>query len=107
MSKKLKKSKIDDFHFSEHRYVEVTDDWYPCIDGNKISVNLHTCKTGKIFRVYFSVWGGDDFYVVNKYESTSPEQAYSIFKLWKEYIFDRIPDGITVEWFFEHGFYHD
>lgn len=89
------------------RDVVVTDDWYPCFDGNRVHMCLNMFKSGKDYRVIFSVFGEDDFGVCMHFNSTSMDQARYIFNSWKKYIFDRVPDGVNVTWFYEHGFYHD
>ena len=107
MSGKIKKSKIETIDMQEIRFVKVTDDWHPCFEDNTIGVSLHLYKSGKEYPVIFSAHGGDDFGVCMRFNSTSCEQSHSIFKLWKTVIFDRIPDGVNVAWFYEHGFYRD
>ena len=107
MSGKIKKSKVETINLLEHRRVTVTDDWYPCCEGSKIGVNLHMFVSGKEYRVIFSAYGLDDFGVCMRFNSTSYGQAHSVFKHWKRFIFDRIPDGVNVTWFYEHGFYCD
>lgn len=107
MSGRLKKSKIEEFNFEATRSIVVTDDWYPCFEDNRVVIALRTLRDGKNFRVRFSAYGADDFAVAMEHRTDSPEYAYSLFKWWKKWIFDRIPDGIDVEWFYEHGFYPD
>ena len=107
MSGKIKKSKADTIDLLEYRDVVVTDDWYPCWPGNEAHMRLHMFKLGKEYKIIFSVFGADDFGVVMRYDSSSINQTHSVYKLWKQYIFDRVPNGVTVEWFYEHGFYQD
>lgn len=107
MGGKIKKSKAATIDLHECRWITVTDDWHSCFVDNTIGVSLHMFVSGKEYRVIFSAFGNDDFGVCMKFNSTSCEQAHSIFKHWKRFIFDRIPDGVNVEWFYEHGFYHD
>lgn len=107
MSGKIKKSKAAIIDLRESRMVTVTDDWYPCFKDNQIGINLHMYVSGKEYKVIFSAYGYDDFGVCMRFSSTSCEQTHSVFKHWKRFIFDRIPDGVNVEWFYEHGFYHD
>lgn len=69
----------------KQKYVSVTDDWYPCIYGNKVLVKLKAMildaedkkmRYGKDMEVYSDVHlvvtGKDDFYM---------EKRYSIFKV--------------------------
>lgn len=69
----------------KQKYVSVTDDWYPCIYGNKVLVKLKVMilnsedkkmRYGKDMELYSDVHlvvtGNDDFYM---------EKRYSIFKI--------------------------
>lgn len=107
MSGKPKKRKIDDGYIHEYRMITVTDDWYGCYENNQICVGAGLIKLGKTYHVTLSAHGNDDFGVCMKFSSESYEQAYHIYSHWKKFIYDRIPDGVNVEWFYEHGFYHD
>lgn len=107
MGGKLNKRKIDDEGMFIYRDVIVTDDWYPCFDGNKAGIALSLNKSGKNYTVIFSAYGADDFGMVMKFNSSSCECAHDVYQHWKKYIYDRVPDGVNVEWFYEHGFYHD
>ena len=87
--------------------ITVTDNWYPCFEDNQVCASLSLHKSGKEYAVLFSVFGADDFGVCMKFRSTSCEQSHYVYRSWKRFILDRIPDGVDVEWFYEHGFYCD
>lgn len=91
---------------SAHKYIEVKDDWYPCFNGNKIVVTLQCfyLSSTKSYTVLISAHGKDDYSVQLRHEAPNEKAALDLFCLWKKHIFDRIPDRITVEWFYEHGF---
>ena len=78
-------------------FVEVDDNWCSNYPGNTVKVTL-TLFGGY---VKFCVWGADDHGV----EMECPVASESVWMHWKEYIYDRIPDVVNMEWFFERGFY--
>jgi hypothetical protein len=94
----------------ESRMIEVTDDWYPCHDGNKVqlSILLQEYKLSKskppTYNVKVMAWGADDTGMELEYETTFLELATSRYNTWKHYIYNRVPNGIDKEWFYEHGF---
>lgn len=79
------------------KFVTVDDDWYPNWDGNKVKVSL------TLFGSYikFCAWGADDTGVEMEFCSSNE----SVFELWKTHIYDKIPDIVNKEWFYDHGFY--
>ena len=88
----------------EERMVKVTDDWYPCYDGGLVKLSI----LQNFFKEYYciiSVWGADDYGLEMQYSSAYPECVDAMYERWKKYIFDRVPDNVDKEWFFEHGFY--
>lgn len=93
-------------YMSVDKYIKVKDDWYPCFDYNRIVVILKYFydEITKNYTVLISAYGKDDYCVELRHEAQNAIAALDIFLLWKKHIFDRIPDGITVEWFYEHGF---
>lgn len=107
MSGKIKKNKADIFGLHETRMITVTDDWYPCFDNNTICLSISIHKIGKEYRVTLSAFGKDDFGVCMKHASENCGYEHGLYKHWKKYIYDRVPDGVDVNWFYEHGFYHD
>lgn len=50
----------------KERYVTVTDDWYPCYEGNKVRLNIHIVRPknkkhiGILGYVAVQAWGMDD-----------------------------------------------
>lgn len=89
---------------SETHMVKVTDDWHPCFEGGYVRLKI----SQQFFREYYcviSAWGADDTGVEMQFSSAYPEYVDAIYDRWKKYIFDRVPDGVTREWFYEHGFY--
>ena len=88
---------------SETRYITVTDDWFPNIDGNKIVVKISTGDFNGYY-VKITAFGGDDNGVELYYDAYDLAQLEEIYRHLKFFVFDRIPDGVDHEWFFEHGF---
>ena len=95
--------------YRESRMVKVTDDWFPNFPEDKIvlNINVRMGTHDKQARVNMTARGNDDDYVALRSEPMSPNYAINLYKHWKEYVFDRVPDGCDHEWFFEHGFYYD
>lgn len=93
-------------HISEHKRIKVKDDWYPCFDGDEIGVTIQYfyLNREKTYTVLISAYGKDDYSVELRRETLSKSAALDLYRFWKKYIFDCIPDGITVDWFYEHGF---
>ena len=104
---------------TESRTIEVTDDWCNYPDNKvKLSIILRGIKpypkAGEDKRKYYvrvMAWGMDDFGVTMDYESTitgdfGRQYAEGVYDFWKEYIYDRVPEGVNREWFYEHGFLH-
>ena len=107
-SEKIKK-KLDAGGIKEMRMVTVTDDWFPCYSDNQVNVTICVSRGFEHKDTYYvriSAWGADDTGVEMHYQAGKYcETAYAIYRHWKEYIFDRIPDGVDMKWFYEHGFY--
>lgn len=79
------------------RFVEVTDDWYPCRYKNKIEVILAIIKERNFIRI--SAWGADDFGMEKDFEYSEEN-----IKKAREF-FENIPEkGIDVRWFAKNGF---
>lgn len=99
----------------ETRMIEVTDNWYPCFDGNKIELKIYLHWGSKRQHypesgiVKIIAMGADDTYVEMEYTS---DGEYSLHRLedryshWKRHIFDKVPNGVNKKWFYEHGFMH-
>lgn len=90
----------------ESRRVKVTDNWYPCFEGNQIGISIHLIyySHNKTYNILIVAYGADDFDVELRRVTKSYEKALSIYKNWKRRIFNRVPDGITKQWFYERGF---
>lgn len=91
-------------HRSEERMIQVIDDWYPCHEGGFVKLRI----SQYFYKEYYcilSAWGADDYGVEMKYSSAYPEYVDAMYDRWHKYIFERVPNGIDKEWFFEHGFY--
>ena len=92
------------------RMVTVTDDWYPCFEGNQIrlSIMMNHCKRNNkdVYWVRICAWGADDFGLELDYDAGPHfDMAQSIFQQWKEKVYDVIPDGVNQDWFYDHCFY--
>ena len=101
MSKKKRIVEVE-----EVKFVQVTDDWGPCFYGNTVQVKLRkVCPMdGGPTYVVLSAWGADDVGVEMSYASEMTELVDARYDHWEKYIFNRIVDGVSKEWFFEHGF---
>lgn len=90
------------------KMVVVTDDWYPCFDGNKVKVSLFISNLDKLncHFVRICAWGNDDFGVEMDYEDDNYNNLVIKYNEWKENIFDKIEDGISLQWFLDKGFYN-
>ena len=99
--------KMEDGELYESRMVVVTDDWYPCFLDNRVCMAISVHKNfGKKYVVRIAVFGEDDFGVELSYTSEHPNVVYNLYNHWKKYIFDRVPDGVDLKWFYEHGFFN-
>lgn len=103
------KKKLDALGLMETRMITVTDDWCPCYPDDKVKLNIIVRRKAghkDAYVVVINAWGMDDTGVELVYEAgNNSDGAYDIYEHWKEYLYDRIPDGVDREWFFEHGFY--
>lgn len=86
------------------KLIQVTDNWYPCISGDKVEVTLHDNESAKLQDyVRVSVWGDDDFGMVMDFDGYNRENLDKANK-----VFESIPNsGTNREWFLEHGFVED
>ena len=99
---------MEDHELGESRMVTVTDDWCPCFPDNQVCLSIRAYKgCGRTYYVRVSAFGADDMGVALYYTSSSPEYVYGLYKHWKQWIYDRVPDGVDVGWFYEHGFWMD
>lgn len=94
--------------FREKRMVNVIDDWYPCFKNNQIclsiTLNSFRCQNNK-FVLKISAFGADDTGVCLEYHTSFQENAIHMYNHWKKWVYDKVPDGCSMEWFFEHGFH--
>lgn len=100
----------------EQRMVRVIDDWHPCFPNNEISlsISLSLLKPYSkapldkaLYTVHLSAWGKDDTGMELNYISPGNMGcAEKVYNMWKEHIFDKVPDGTDMKWFEEHGFWY-
>lgn len=90
------------------KMVVVTDNWYPCFDGNKVKVSLFISNLDKTncHFVRICAWGNDDFGVEMDYEDKNYNNLVAKYNEWKENIFDKASNGVNKDWFFNQGFYN-
>lgn len=90
------------------KMVQVTDDWYPCFDGNQVKLSLFINNVNHLNMhfVRICVWGNDDYGLEMDYEDTNYENLILKYNEWKETIFDKADNGINKEWFLNRGFYN-
>lgn len=89
------------------KMIKTTDDWHPCFNGNKIKVSIFIQYNTNLnyHFVRMCAWGNDDFGLELDYHSSCYESLLYVYTLWKENIFDKIPNIVNKQWFYEHGFY--
>lgn len=85
--------------------IVVTDDWYPCFEGNKVHISMFVTNVRDSKFVRICAWGADDFGVELDYKGPNFESLVWHYDFWKTHLFDKIPNNIDVNWFYEHGFY--
>lgn len=100
--------KIQTFEELE-KTVRVTDpyNWY---DEDTVYVSLHVFSPRDGWtKIRVSVLSIDDFAVFYDYdcESKYEDQINGMYNHIKEYMFDKMPNKISLEWLYEHGFFPD
>ena len=94
--------------FRLDKMVTVTDNWYPCYEGNKVRVSLflnyHKSLDYQFVRI--CVWGADDFGLEMDYEDKDYDKLVAKYHEWKDTIFDKIPNKTNKKWFIDKGFYN-
>lgn len=92
-----------------NRQAVVSDDWHPCIDGNKVDLRLfiRSSPTSNQKHWYYYVklcaCGGDDFGVeVEKHFTDFPSAVNAYHELLN--VYNSVPDGVNTHWFYKHGF---
>lgn len=86
----------------KERFITVTDDWYPCYPEQKIQLSL-TMYRYPVYIIRLTAFGMDDTGVEIVYTETRGKTAEKLYNELKA-IYDSIPDGIDMQWFFDHGF---
>lgn len=101
-------SRFDDLKCK--RQVVVTDDWYPCIDGNKIDLHLMLLCYPSSHKDYgnycakLTAWGGDDTGIEIERICWDLPSALKEYNQLLE-IYNDIPDGVSRRWLCEkYGF---
>lgn len=85
------------------RFITVKDDWYPCYEGNKVKLILSLNTFQDNYYVKLAAWGADDTAYEMEFDYDNYEDADERCKVLIPF-FKNIPDGITKEWFIDHGF---
>jgi hypothetical protein len=89
--------------FVKERYITVTDNWYPCYEGNKVRLRLTLTPFHNKYYVRLAAWGADDTAYVKDFEYADKAQAN---RQYEELIpvYNNIPDGINKDWFIDRDF---
>ena len=88
------------------RKIKVMDDWFPCIDGDKVEARLfifYYPNEHGVYCVRLCVWGGDDTGVEQEYSFCDLPSALNKFDELEDFFYS-IPDGVDRYWFIKHGF---
>lgn len=89
--------------------VRVTDPWrWYGRETVNVSLRVTAPWQGKV-TIRIAVNSIDDFAVYYMYECDEKYKALikSMYEHLKEYMYDRMPDEISVEWLYEHGYLPD
>lgn len=103
---KKKKEKIGEIK-RESKFITVTDDqyaWAPCYPNNQVKVSIFAMFFNNRYYGKVNACGMDDFGVKIEFEANDREHILQLYDHFKYYIYDKIIDGINLEWFYEHGF---
>lgn len=92
------------------KMVRVTDDWFPCFEGNKIKIEVlrwYSCASDT-YTVKCNAYGADDCGYALEFMcgGEAEELADAMFSLYASHIFAKAKDGINKRWFIERGFEH-
>lgn len=91
----------------KERFITVTDDWYPCYPNQRVVLNLSfyklykMCKTRYIIKL--TAFGMDDTGVEIEHTTKNKKVAIGLYQE-LENMYNAIPDGVDMQWFFAHGF---
>ena len=91
----------------ETKMITVTDDndvWHPCYPNNQVKVGISANHSFDSFYIKVNAWGMDDFGVEIEYVCYGEEHLIYMYNHFKHYIYDKITNGVNLEWFYEHGF---
>ena len=91
----------------ETKMITVTDEdciWSPCFPNNQVRVGISANHIGNDFYIKVNAWGMDDFGVEIEYHAYNERHLMQMYDHFKHYIYDKIVDGVSLEWFYEHGF---
>lgn len=84
------------------------ENWHPCYDGNKIIVSMTMGKDldhSGVYHVSIMAEGADDYFLVgNKHLSGTHKEMMTAYAQLKKDVFDKIPQSVTKQWFFDNGF---
>lgn len=97
-------------NYKFEKMVEVTDDWYPCFDGNKIKIEVlrwYSCAADT-YTVKCNAYGADDCGYTIEFVcgGEAEELANDMFNLYVYHFFTKAKDGINKRWFTERDFEH-
>lgn len=85
------------------RFITVTDNWFPCYEGNKVRLSLSFNQWQDEYYVKIAVWGSDDYGLEIVYdEYKNIEDARDKYNALIP-IFNSIPDGVSKSWFINRG----
>ena len=88
---------------TKERYITVTDDWYPCYEGNRVRLRLSFGEFLGEWHVRLAAWGADDTAYVKDFDTANRQEAIDKF-LDFESAYNLIPDNIDKDWFIDRGF---
>ena len=89
--------------FVKERYITVTDDWYPCYEGNKVRLRLSLTSFLDKHYVKLAAWGADDTAYEKEFTFDNIAQAKQMYHQLTP-IYELLPDGIDKYWFIDRGF---
>lgn len=109
MGKKNKKSKTHYIYLEKEKSISVTEDWFPCYNGNEIKVKIVAYYNSEItFRskgyVMVLAHGADDFGFERCMYSDDITTIMSKYYLWADNIYGSIKDGTCKQWFIDNNF---
>ncbi len=88
--------------FLRERFIKVTDNWYPCYEGQRVKLRL-SLNYFNYYYVKLAAWGADDTAYEIEYSSPSfkdvLEKYYELIPF-----YESIPNNIDKMWFINHGF---